>query len=354
MWWVVVIIIIISVFFVMSMFRLFSILSKIKRTKSDKGANGAKGKRSRTINYELERPVDLGLRKDVPLQDMERRLKQALPAEFRQKLKTRVLAKYPALSLAEYEWKLLELERYFMMNAVLRHVPMFSEPVDDIWHEMLMFTREYQQFSESFVGYMLHHAPHTEVQPMPGERAWFDWVYSHLFTATPFSELIWHGFCRNPLDPSRIEAFKQESPETLRGTYFNDKCAQRWPGVAETIDHLIGLAKQQIQQANGRSPYSKPENGTTEMLPYLAGAMMFYSITDADGFQRQMDELTPEKTNRQDGGSGCTSSSYDASSDSSNCDSGHHSSGDGGSSGDSGGSSCSSSSCGSGCGGGGD
>jgi hypothetical protein len=38
---------------------------------------------------------------------------------------------------------------------------MFSEEVDEIWHDMLLFTQKYQVFSEQFLGTMLHHTPNT-------------------------------------------------------------------------------------------------------------------------------------------------------------------------------------------------
>ncbi len=36
---------------------------------------------------------------------------------------------------------------------------MLSEDVDEIWHDMILFTKEYQRFSEKFLGKMLHHIP---------------------------------------------------------------------------------------------------------------------------------------------------------------------------------------------------
>ena len=54
---------------------------------------------------------------------------------------------------------------------------MFSKRVDDIWHEMLMFTREYETFSKKFYHELLHHTPNNDPTPIPFERAFFDWVY---------------------------------------------------------------------------------------------------------------------------------------------------------------------------------
>jgi hypothetical protein len=154
-------------------------------------------------------PAGLGMRPEFDSREMEQRLEKALEPGLLERLKERVLKEHPEMGLAEYEWKLLELKRYFAMNAILRQVPMFSESVDQIWHEMLMFTREYQLFCDSFLGTMIHHAPHSQPQPMKGERAWFDWIYGHLFELTPFSNEIWGRFYAFPLEPERMEQFRR-------------------------------------------------------------------------------------------------------------------------------------------------
>ena len=73
---------------------------------------------------------------------------------------------------------------------------MYSVKVDDVWHEMLMFTREYEQFGKALCGGIIHHAPHTaDEKPETGERAWFDWVYGEVvFEAAPASGQLWGSF----------------------------------------------------------------------------------------------------------------------------------------------------------------
>jgi hypothetical protein len=134
-------------------------------------------------------PYGLDLQPKIPLKEAESRLEAGMTEDLVKQLKVRVLEQYPRMSEAEFNWKLLELKRYFMMTAILKYVPMYSESVDDIWHEMLTFKGEYQRFGETFIGSSIRHTPSSEPNPTPnpGERAWFDWVYSQLFVATPYT-----------------------------------------------------------------------------------------------------------------------------------------------------------------------
>ncbi|MDF2718412.1 MAG: hypothetical protein K0R28_5337 [Paenibacillus sp.] len=322
-------------------------------------------------------PDRLGLLPDVPLHGTARRLEQAFDAGFGSQLKRRVLDKYPRMTEAEYDYKLLELKRYLLMNAVLKGVPMFSPEVDDIWHEMLMFTREYERFCEEWNGRTVHHAPHGEAAPMPGERAWFDWVYSQLFVATPYSGRIWRGFFRYPLDAGLLQSLEREAPETIAGKRFSGVSAQTNPETEQTIALLIRKAKEQISQsktapaASGAIPgtanpnarerwQERPDSSSaysgTANFAMLGSAMLLFSITDPTGYEQQMEAVMPEEEKRNQsscGGSSCSGASGDGR-DSDTGDGGDTggSSDGGSSSGNS--SSCSSSSCSSGCGGGGD
>jgi hypothetical protein len=232
------------------------------------------------------------------------------------------------------------------MNLILKRTPMFSEEVDDIWHEMLMFTREYQNFGEAFMGSQIHHAPERDPKQMPGERAWFDWVYAHLFMFTPYSQTIWNGFFRYPLDSYRLNVLMQGNEQEIAGLWFDTETANRYPEVKETNQILINQAIDEARHAAGSSNFEQTNwsrnNGAMD-LTYLAGAMMFFSMADNSHYQSNMNDLLPvdDSSQRRDsGGSGCSFSG---------CGSSGSSDSGGGDSG--GGSSCSSSSgSGSGCG----
>lgn len=316
--------------------------------------------RRRTIDYTSANvPLNLGIRPHIKIEALERRLNKAFTPSFQEKLKMRHLQAHSAMSDAEYEWKLLELKRYFVMCSIMRNVPMFSSAVDEIWHDMLMFTREYQHFCDELIGTTIHHAPHSNVQPMPGERAWFDWVYSQLFEPTPFSGYIWNAFFRNPLPKPLLEQFHRESKEQLINHLFNRDAASKYPEIMETIERLIDSTKEHVQRAYDHSSnhtdnhyddnreYNRGSFGATDTMMIMAGSMLLYSMMDDGAFEERMQMQAEEEEQRNDGGTSGAACGYAGSSCSSDSDSS-----DGG--GDSGGSSCSSSSCGSGCGGGGD
>lgn len=301
-------------------------------------------------------PQGLGLLEGVPLERIVTKLNSALPLDYVERLQYRVKAENPSMSDDEFACKWFELKRFFLMNLILKRNPMFSSEIDEIWHEMLMFTREYQRFGDQFAGGVIHHSPEREPKEMPGERAWFDWVYAHLFEFAPTSSRCWNGFFRNPLDVERTDLLRKANEEQIAEQWFDMEQAKRYPEVAETIRILITQAinearhsvnSRRLEDTGWKDSLTNPNN-----LVYMAGAMMFFSIQDNDNYTSGMNSQWPE--------AGLESEKYKQSScSSSGCGgygSNNDSSGDQGSGGSScssgSGSSCSSgSSCGSGCGG---
>lgn len=301
-------------------------------------------------------PQGLGLLEGVPLERIVTKLNSALPLDYVERLQYRVKAGNPSMSDDEFACKWFELKRFFLMNLILKKTPMFSSEIDEIWHEMLMFTREYQRFGDQFAGGVIHHSPEREPKEMPGERAWFDWVYAHLFEFVPTSSRCWNGFFRNPLDVERTDLLRKANEEQIAEQWFDMEQAKRYPEVAETISILITQAinearhsvnSRRFEDTGWKDSLTNPNN-----LVYMAGAMMFFSIQDNDNYTSGMNSQWPE--------AGLESEKYKQSScSSSGCGgygSNNDSSGDQGSGGSScssgSGSSCSSgSSCGSGCGG---
>ncbi|NHN28971.1 hypothetical protein [Paenibacillus agricola] len=305
-------------------------------------------------------PVLLGIQPHIPLKAAIDRMEQALANGFTEKLKARVIIKYPKMTLAEFEWKFLELKRYFLMTAVLKDVPMFSDAVDDIWHEMLMFTREYNKLGEALLGSPIHHAPHTGGQPDPEGRAWFDWVYANMFIQTPYSGRIWGAFFKHPLNREMIEEIKISGETELIPRGFNKAAVERYPEIRSTAMLLIRKAKEQAAGAVPGATYNqeRPAFDHAAYMPYLAGALLFYSVTQLGSFDSSMEQHLSEEEMKQRaqeqayGGSGGSSCSSNGSRDDDNRGD-HDSSGDGGGDGGGNDSGGGSSSC-SGCGGGGD
>jgi hypothetical protein len=58
--------------------------------------------------------------------------------------------------------------RHFFLAYLLsggKHVAMPSQVADDLWHEFILYTREYTQFCEAAFGEYLHHSPAIVLKP---------------------------------------------------------------------------------------------------------------------------------------------------------------------------------------------
>ncbi|KAA0549805.1 hypothetical protein FZW96_00175 [Bacillus sp. BGMRC 2118] len=300
----------------------------------------SKGKRAPLKNDPI--PLHLGLQEEKALPIVQK-LDQTLKAGYVDNVKNRVLQDHPKWKDHEFDWGMFELKRYFIMNSLLKSVPMFSHNVDEIWHQMLMFTRDYEDFSKKFYHEMLHHVPNTDSTPIPGERAFFDWVYLSLFESTPNSRAIWGQFLQNPIKREILDDFHSLSEEELLEKYFRNN--DDWLDVKK---HLITKLKNELRDAKqvheGAKKFpSAPSSSEAHIYMYAASAAVMYSLYDDDDFQNHMGEVMPEeyynKHDHSSGGSACSGFA---------CGTGWGDSNDSGGGGDSGGSSCSS--CGGGCG----
>lgn len=205
---------------------------------------------------------------------------------------------------------------------------MFSRAVDEVWHEMLMYTREYQTFSEKYIRRMLHHAPNpAKAAPMPEERAWFDWLYLELFGWNRYSELLWGAFLRHPLPKRELEAFRSPpSAETGDGR-FNAWACEHVPEARSAISNVkdklrsrIGAAGQPGSEGlRQRADFTQPE-----MLLY---SFIFFSWSDPKHYN---EFLRPPAMGVNRAGSSCSGAACasgrdergDAGVDHSGCDGG--------------------------------
>jgi len=250
----------------------------------------------------------------------------------------------------EVEWTFFEMKRYFLLNAVIKDVPMFSARVDEVWHEMIMFTVDYERFTEHFFNRFLHHQPNVETtpSPQPNKRAFFDWVYAHLFDITGNSRLLWGKFFQHPLDKSTLQDFQRLSEDELLDRYFlrNGKWEKQQRALIQTLKEEITAARKRKKM--GESTYfkkaAKKGNVSNELL---FQGFVFYSLYEATDFSRYMNELLLYKKTIYAG----DTASYSGYSCSSPWEDHHHhhDSGSSCSSSNCSSSSCSSSSCGSGC-----
>ncbi|MGG3562137.1 hypothetical protein ABES03_11095 [Neobacillus rhizosphaerae] len=299
-------------------------------------------------------PERLGVLTDVPVTPLLAKLDSSLNADYIEQVKYRFLQEHPKQNEDEFEWRLFELKRYFLLSNMLKETPMFSAEVDEVWHTMLLFTQKYQTFSDRFVGRMLHHTPNTKPTPAPQERAFFDWVFSHLFTITEYSWKSWGNFFRYPLDQKVLQEFKEESNEWLINRYFKMNEDNRG-----TVEYLVMQMKHQVISAeetyhmNSKGQFTKQRHYGE--MTNLGLAMVFFSSFYFDNYWKYASEYTYAKTVNHTSGCStavfCGTSSYDHDKGGGgHHDGGHHGGGhDGGSSCSSCSSGSSCSSCGSGC-----
>ncbi|WP_169084483.1 hypothetical protein [Paenibacillus sp. PL91] len=343
-----------------------SIKSKGNGRNSRKNGRGSFGRTNAFAPWPNAEPAAaLGVPYGHPARPAAERLESALGLDFESRVKDRVLKEFPRMSDKEWNWTWFELKRYFLMCGIMRSVPMYSRQVDAVWHEMLMFTREYEQFCTRFCGEMIHHAPHAAgVTPHPGERALFDWVYSELFEQAPASGRIWGAFYRTQMPEQKLKELADWSPEELRLQWFNVKAAAKYADLSTTSGYLIERAKSQLTAASsGKPPYVRNARSSSSYgydsalgaTGLLSGMLIYHSISNPTDFAGQMDKEQNEEE-RKANGSGdstyvCSGSSDDGRDHSGGCSggSGGDSSSGGGDSGGGGGSSCGSS-CGGGCG----
>ncbi|WP_051286796.1 hypothetical protein [Paenibacillus taiwanensis] len=207
--------------------------------------------RSRHIVFTGRAPEHLGTSEGDPVYPLVLQYERSWHSTYEERLKQRVLADNTSMTDEEYSWRKLELDRYFIVCAILKEVPMFSRKIDDLWHDMLMFTADYDQWSARYIGVKIHHQPTLEMKPTPGLRAWFDWVYSQLFEPEPYTRLLWGPFFRHPLEPKLLEQLAEGTEDELLNHVFRRDTAERYPEILGVIRFLMQRAKDQLVQAKG-------------------------------------------------------------------------------------------------------
>ncbi len=80
---------------------------------------------------------------------------------FHPAIRKNLTAKHPQLSDQQLDLVFAGLRDYFYIcnQASNKMVAMPSQVVDDAWHELILFTRAYQQYCQKALGRYLHHTP---------------------------------------------------------------------------------------------------------------------------------------------------------------------------------------------------
>lgn len=112
---------------------------------------------------------------------------------FPERLTVELRKRYPHLSDADCDKVMEGLRVFFLicLAAKNRAVAMPSQAVDVVWHEFILFTRDYEVFCSKALGQFLHHTP-AEAMAKPTQaqvgiqRAWkFSCLREGIYPAKP-------------------------------------------------------------------------------------------------------------------------------------------------------------------------
>jgi hypothetical protein len=59
----------------------------------------------------------------------------------------------------------IELKRFLVVCAVKSGYKVTSQPIDSMWHTFLLFTKQYKEFCEEYLGRFINHEPFEEARP---------------------------------------------------------------------------------------------------------------------------------------------------------------------------------------------
>ncbi len=235
-------------------------------------------RKKRSFKFGLS-PNTLDIKPIKGLKKLSDNLEHSLSDIFMGNVEERV-RKNNRLKENEYQWRLQDLKRYFILTYLLKESPMFSEKVDELWHEMLMFTREYDGFSKNYIGTTLHHSPNINAEPDPDLRGFFDWVYAELFFIRNENIHLYKGFFRYPVDPDIVDEFRNLPESELIEIYFKSNI--------KYMTTVLALISSMKKSANGVKNYNKnviremmkkrknQQNYNAMLVPFLSVSYFHY------------------------------------------------------------------------------
>ncbi|MEY8754000.1 hypothetical protein AB9M93_05405 [Peribacillus frigoritolerans] len=125
------------------------------------------------------------------------KLNTALDFNYMEKVNIEFRLQHPRDSQIKVNQAWRELKRYLILAAVFGKVEMFNPVIDELWHIMLKYRREYDEFCQAFIGWAIQHHPHSEPIFKPDERTLFDFYYVQLFTVDSHSIQKWGKFFKH-------------------------------------------------------------------------------------------------------------------------------------------------------------
>ncbi|HYD04029.1 MAG TPA: hypothetical protein VEC16_07070 [Alphaproteobacteria bacterium] len=93
----------------------------------------------------------------------------------------------------EYKEAFTELKKFFALTKLYgKGLAMTSPKVDEVWHQFILFTREYHSFCDEFIGRYLHHEPNipSRMTKKSLDESFHNFVHSYRQTYGKIPE-IW-------------------------------------------------------------------------------------------------------------------------------------------------------------------
>lgn len=313
----------------------------------------------KTINFNKEfkrslNSMDIVFASTVPsapsknnVDRLETWIEDCFSTEYFTHVKERVMKHHPYIDDIQYDWLLLDLKRFFFMSALLKSTPMYSPLVDIIWHEMLMFTADYQLFCDSFCGHFIHHRPNVtrkNEEISSEDRALFDFMYSLLFKVEQENQIHLRAFHRYSLGEEVLLDFTNSLDSYLLKAYFNTAATDQFASIQELL--ILLIKKSILKSQSSANNYPNMNKAMRNSLNMLASVGFITPESSPLHYSRLLESELQEKNetwNHLVGNSRTVSVSKSNGSKGSNGS--KHSNDDGGSSDSCSGSSCSSSSC---------
>lgn len=86
-----------------------------------------------------------------------------------------------------YQQAVIEFKRFLALIIIgVRPLGMISPLIDEVWHQFILFTRQYAKFCAEIFGYFVHHQPRTSHTPLPkGSGKTFVAAYTEFFGELP-------------------------------------------------------------------------------------------------------------------------------------------------------------------------
>ncbi len=317
-------------FFLLALFIIISIMVNVSYRSAKKG--------TRKQRYHLP---GLGIR---PYHELEHGLKKlvhhlenALTESYIERVKERMIREHK-ISIIEWENRFFEWKRYMIMKAILKKAPAYSTEVDQFWREIEMFAREYDEFCRRYLKTPIPREQKPAGRPfIYKERAWFDFIYMHLFHPTKYSNQTWGTFFRHPLPKSVLEDFRRCTSQELADKYFNHSSVKNESDAASVILGLIRIIRQKLELVDQyvvnygtdtkkfRRQYRKYVAKAGKVTEDVTSGVIFLSLYHQESFAEKYSYLYDKDTSVSHGGAGDYPFAYHG-----NSDSGDGGGGDGG------------------------